>query len=60
MENQGKRLLLAVALALGAMMIFNMIWGEKPKPDDAKKTQGSGSQVVHAPPAAPQFMTDAA
>lgn len=44
MEGQGKRLLLAVALALGVLLVFNMVFPSKK--DDAKKpvaTQGSGS-----------------
>lgn len=44
MENQGKRLLVAVALALGVMMLFNVLWGEKP--EDKKKQAGSGSQAA--------------
>jgi len=43
MENQGKRLLLAVGLALAVMMVFQLIW--KPKQEDKKQT-GSGSQVT--------------
>ena len=35
MQDQGKRLLLAVALALGVMMIWQVMFpGEKPKPKD--------------------------
>ena len=41
MENQGKRLLLAVGLALAVMMVFQLIW--KPKEEDKKKAAGSGS-----------------
>ena len=45
MENQGKRLLLAVGLALGVMLVFQMIW--KPKDDGKKKpVDGSGSQIA--------------
>src|SRR6188768_2746185 len=47
MENQGKRLLLAVGLALAVMMVFQLIW--KPKDEDKKKQtagSGSGSQVI--------------
>ena len=48
MQDQGKRLLLAVALALGFMLVWNKFWG--PKEDDQKKpTAGSGSAVVAGP-----------
>ncbi len=43
MENQGKRLLVAVALALGVMMLFQLIWGKKEEP---KPGAGTGSQIV--------------
>ena len=42
MEGQGKRLLLAVALALGVMLVWNMIFPSKP---DDQQQAGSGSQV---------------
>jgi hypothetical protein len=53
MENQGKRLLLAVGLALGVMLVFQMIW--KPKEEDKKKTAttASGSQVITGVKATP-------
>jgi YidC/Oxa1 family membrane protein insertase len=45
MENQGKRLLMAVGLALGVMMVFQLIW--KPKDEDKKKpAAASGSALV--------------
>ena len=47
MENQGKRLLLAVGLALAVMMVFQLIW--KPKQDDQKKQQGSGTAGATQP-----------
>jgi len=59
MENQGKRLLLAVGLALGVMMLFQLIWGKK-KEDDTQTQQGSGSQVVGGvttKPTAPRVLT---
>ncbi len=54
MEGQGKRLLVAVALALGVMLVWNMIFPSKP-PDDPAQGSGSGSgsgAVVAAPVAA--------
>jgi len=42
MEGQGKRLLLAVALALGVMLVWNMIFPSTP-PDEPAQAQGSGS-----------------
>jgi len=45
MQDQGKRLLLAVALALGVLLLYNMIFPSKPQ-DDVKPTTGSGSAVV--------------
>jgi YidC/Oxa1 family membrane protein insertase len=58
MEGQGKRLLLAVALALGVMMVFQLIW----KPKDEKKpppATGSGSSLVvpNGKPVAPPIAT---
>lgn len=46
MENQGKRLLLAVALALGVMLVWQKFLS--PKPDEPKPaaTAGSGSALV--------------
>jgi YidC/Oxa1 family membrane protein insertase len=53
MQDQGKRLLLAVALALGVMLLWNAIFS--PKNDDQKKkaqqqttTQTTGPSAVHA------------
>jgi YidC/Oxa1 family membrane protein insertase len=42
MEGQGKRLLLAVALALGVMLLWNMIFPSEPPPEPPPGT-GSGS-----------------
>jgi YidC/Oxa1 family membrane protein insertase len=58
MENQGKRLLLAVGLALGVMLVFQMIW--KPKEEDKKKpaaTTGSGQVVTGLPATPPPIAT---
>lgn len=44
MEGQGKRLLLAVVLALGVMVVWNMIFGKKPDP--SAPTTGSGAVVA--------------
>ena len=44
MEGQGKRLLIAVVLALGVMLVWNMAFS--PKKDDKPATQGSGSAGV--------------
>ena len=46
MENQGKRLLLAVALALGVMMLFQLIWSPDAPKDDKKQQGAQGSQVA--------------
>ena len=59
MENQGKRLLLAVGLALAVMMLFQLVWGKK---DEKKPAAGSGSQIVDtaggtAKPTAPPIAT---
>src|SRR4051812_44152651 len=52
MQDQGKRLLLAVALALAFMLVWNKFWG--PKEDDKKPpAAGSGSAVVVGPVAPP-------
>jgi YidC/Oxa1 family membrane protein insertase len=48
MQDQGKRLLLAVALALGVMLLWNVIFPPK-KPDVAQKpAQGSGEVALPA------------
>ncbi|MDX2093594.1 MAG: membrane protein insertase YidC [Kofleriaceae bacterium] len=48
MQDQGKRLLLAVALALGVMLLWNVIFPPK-KPDaPPKAAQGSGQVAVPA------------
>lgn len=51
MQDQGKRLLLAVALALGVMLVWNFIFPPKqePKPPTAAET-GSGSSGSAATP----------
>ncbi|HWO21908.1 MAG TPA: membrane protein insertase YidC, partial [Kofleriaceae bacterium] len=51
MENQGKRLLLAVALALGVILVWNYLFPTKEEPQKGK--QGAGSAAEVAPPAAP-------
>jgi YidC/Oxa1 family membrane protein insertase len=48
MENQGKRLLLAVALALGVILVWNLLF--PPKKEEPPKEAGSAAVV---PPAAP-------
>src|SRR5205085_12040782 len=47
--DQGKRLLLAVGLALAFMLVWNKFWG--PKDDDKKPDAGSaaGSAIVAGP-----------
>jgi YidC/Oxa1 family membrane protein insertase len=53
MEGQGKRLLLAVALALGVMLVWNMVFPTKkdePPPPPTTLATGSGSNVT-VPPA---------
>jgi YidC/Oxa1 family membrane protein insertase len=51
MEGQGKRLLLAVGLALGVMLLWNMIFpGEKP-PEQPKDGSGSAAAVSKLQPA---------
>jgi YidC/Oxa1 family membrane protein insertase len=48
MENQGKRLLLAVALALGVILVWNMLF--PPEKEEPPKETGSAAVV---PPGAP-------
>ncbi len=43
MQDQGKRLLLAVALALGVMLVWQMVFSKK---EDPKPTTGSGSSAA--------------
>lgn len=43
MENQGKRLLVAVALALGVMLVWNMVF--PPKKDEPAPTPGSATNA---------------
>ncbi len=52
MQDQGKRLLLAVALALGVMLVWNMVFSKKEDPKPAVGS-GSGSAIVGAPVAPP-------
>lgn len=51
MQDQGKRLLLAVALALGVMLVWQMVFSKKEEPKPGAGS-GSGSAVVSeiAPP----------
>ncbi len=51
MQDQGKRLLIAVGLALGVLLVWQVIFPGK-KPDPAQ-TQGSGSAEVPAGPVIP-------
>src|SRR6185369_11649279 len=48
MENQGKRLLLAVGLALAVILGWNLIF--PPKKEDPSKTLGSGSVATEVAP----------
>jgi YidC/Oxa1 family membrane protein insertase len=50
MENQGKRLLLAVGLALGVILVWNLLF--PPKKDEPAKP-ADGSAAVVTPPVAP-------
>src|SRR5512135_2058365 len=49
MQNQGKQLLLAVSLALGVMLVWNMIFHPKDQPKDQQQGSGSGALVAPAP-----------
>jgi len=51
MENQGKRLLLAVSLALGVMLLWNMFLSPKKedKPKDPVAATGSGTGTLVVP-----------
>jgi YidC/Oxa1 family membrane protein insertase len=54
MQDQGKRLLLAVALALGVILVWNMaVRKDEPPPDQAQTGSQSGSATT-AKPATPQ------
>ncbi|MBA3500799.1 MAG: membrane protein insertase YidC, partial [Deltaproteobacteria bacterium] len=57
METQGKRLLLAVGLALGVMMVFQLIW--KPKEEDKKKqaTTANGQVITGVKATPPPIAT---
>lgn len=50
MQDQGKRLLLAVALALGVMLVWQMVFSKKEEP---KPTTGSGSGAAVVADVAP-------
>jgi YidC/Oxa1 family membrane protein insertase len=52
MQDQGKRLLLAVALALGVMLVWQMVFSKKeePKPDAGSASGGSAVAAPVAPP----------
>ena len=50
MQDQGKRLLLAVALALGVMLVWQMVFSKK---EDPKPTAGSGATTGSGAVAAP-------
>src|SRR5262245_23652170 len=52
MQDQGKRLLIAVAAALAFMLVWNMIFPSKPEDQQqtAGSNAGSGSQVVKTTP----------
>jgi len=50
MEGQGKRLLLAVVLALGVMLLWNMIFPSKEEPKPPPQTAGSAAAVAAAVP----------
>src|SRR5262245_23333965 len=49
MQDQGKRLLIAVAAALGFMLLWNMIFPSKPEDQQTTTGSGSGSQVIKSP-----------
>src|SRR3954465_14703798 len=54
MQDQGKRLLLAVGAALAFMLVWNMFWGPKKDDQKADDAKGSaGSAVVAATTNAP-------
>lgn len=58
MQDQGKRLLIAVAAALGLMLVWNLVFPPKEdKPDPSKGSDGSGSAaaVVSTAPAVIDF-----
>src|ERR1041384_6760211 len=57
MEGQGKRLLLAVGLALAVMMAFQLIWKQDEKKPPPKTGSGSGMVVTPTTPAAPPIAT---
>jgi YidC/Oxa1 family membrane protein insertase len=52
MEGQGKRLLLAVALALVVMLLWNMVFPSKPPDEPPTTGSGSGKTPITAPVAA--------
>src|SRR5690349_20664744 len=46
MQDQGKRLLIAVSAALAFMLVWNMLFPSKPDDQQATNKPGSGSEVV--------------
>ncbi len=55
MEDQGKRLLLAVAIAFGIMMLWTMLFpADKPKPPEKKPEAAAAATQPGAAPAATQ------
>lgn len=64
MQDQGKRLLLAVALALGVMLVWNFLFPAKPEPKKPVATEtgsgsaGSGSGATPAPSTGPVAPTE--
>src|SRR5690349_4783736 len=58
MENQGKQLLLAVALAMVVLFAFQLIWPQQSKKETpTTQTTGSGSATVPAGPINPVGLT---
>ncbi len=53
MQDQGKRLLLAVGLALAFMLAWNMFFSKKEEPKPAQTSGSGGSAIVGAPVAPP-------
>src|SRR5262249_50747752 len=54
MQEQGKRLLLAVALGLGVVLLWNaVVHKDEPPPAQQSKTTGSGGGTAAGPAAGP-------
>lgn len=53
MQDQGKRLLLAVALALGVMLVWNLVFPTKKDEPTPTAGSGSGSAALNSPVAPP-------